>query len=219
MKRGVRKVVYTERRWEVLEELRAEAVDLLGVLEKNGIRGVVVGSVARGDVHFGSDIDVFVGSGTRYFELENVLLDNGYRIMEVRVVRATPLSGLNIVYYLGARVHVVLRAEVRGLEEEEFTRYAGSLDLNGLRGGRRVPGVNKQLLFIEPTSYGHLEWSIIGNEREAASRLGISLRTVMSRVEHRLRRYRGGRRGLFVDLRVPYGDHVSVIARLLGGAR
>lgn len=213
---GVVNVVYSAARWRHLAFLRREAAGVLAALWGEGIRGVVVGSVARGDVHRGSDIDVFVEAGTPHYMVENALLEGGYTIEEVRIVKATPRSGLKITYHLGGGRNVILPVSLENAEEEEFPRYAGSIALGELERGERVCGVNKRLYFIEPVPEGHREWFIVGREAEAAARLGVSIGTVLSRVKHRLRRYRGGRRGLYVDITAPYGRHAVILGRLTG---
>lgn len=211
----IREVIYSASRWRLLSLLRDEARSLLAALHDAGINAVVIGSVARGDVHSGSDIDVFVEQGVPYYMVENALLRKGYSIESVRIVKATPWSGLKVTYLLGGRRHVVLPVTIEGREEEEFPRYAGSIDLKELVIGKRVCGVSKQLYFIEPTAEGHREWWIVGREDEVAARLGISLETVFSRVRYRLRRYMRGKRGLYIDVTVPYGRHIAVLRRYI----
>jgi predicted nucleotidyltransferase len=76
------------------------------------------------------------------------------------------------------------------------------LELQGLREDKRVPGCNKKLMLIQPTSTGHLESTIIGRESEVAKIVGVSTEIVMQRVRVLSRRKQIGRTGIVfsVDL-------------------
>ena len=67
-----------------------------------------------------------------------------------------------------------------------------------LREDRRVAGVDKRLMLIEPTDKGHIESGIVGREEETAKLLGISLETVLDRMHALLRRDKIGRTGVFI---------------------
>jgi len=84
--------------------------------------------------------------------------------------------------------------------EREFYRFGGELDLQGLKQGRRVRGVDKTPMLIEPTELGHVETSIIGREPKVAKLLGVSPETVMNRVRALLRRDEVGRTGVYLKL-------------------
>ncbi|MEM1600523.1 MAG: DNA polymerase subunit beta, partial [Sulfolobales archaeon] len=61
-----------------------------------------------------------------------------------------------------------------------------------------VPGVNKQLILIIPTEFGHVEYPVIGYEGYVAKVVGISVETVRERVEVLSRRDRVGRTGVYL---------------------
>jgi len=82
--------------------------------------------------------------------------------------------------------------------EHEFYAFGGRLDLDGLKTGKRVPGVDKRLLLIEPSAKGHYEWPIIGRESEAARLIGVSINIVEERVKVLLRRDDIGRTGTYL---------------------
>jgi predicted nucleotidyltransferase len=82
--------------------------------------------------------------------------------------------------------------------EREFYKFGGEININQLKSGVRVEGVDKRLLLIEPTEKGHVESSIIGREESVAKRLGVSAETVLDRVHALLKRDEVGRTGVFI---------------------
>jgi predicted nucleotidyltransferase len=57
-----------------------------------------------------------------------------------------------------------------------------------------------------PTEFGHIESSILGREVEVAKILGVSVKTVMERINVRLKRVREGRSGFYLHRIVPPDD-------------
>jgi len=193
-----REVIYDEARWELLRSLRARAIRVMEVLEARGISSVVHGSVARGDVRPTSDVDVFIPEPPASAVVEAALELSGFRPARRLLVQATPAYVPKAYIELDERTSVSFPlARMRPIERE-FYSFGGELDLGGLRAGRRVPGVDKRLMLIEPTERGHVESSIIGREGEVARLLGISVETVMDRVRALLRRDEVGRTGVFL---------------------
>jgi hypothetical protein len=70
--------------------------------------------------------------------------------------------------------------------------------LEGLREGKRVAGVDKRLMLIQPTPHGHVEMSVIGREEEVAGVLGVSPDIVRERVQVLTKRAESGHTGLFI---------------------
>ena len=83
--------------------------------------------------------------------------------------------------------------------EKDFYRFSGEATLSALKDDKRVLGVDKQLMLIEPTKQGHTETAVVGREEEAANRLGVTLNTVLDRVHALLRRDEIGRTGVFIQ--------------------
>jgi hypothetical protein len=54
-------VTYTAARWALLEKLRGEAIKVMAALEVFHLSSITHGSIARGDVKKGSDVDIFIG--------------------------------------------------------------------------------------------------------------------------------------------------------------
>ena len=194
----VREVVYDEGHWELLRSLRAEAARVMEVLEARGIRCIVHGSIARGDVRPTSDIDIFVPSPPPSAIIEAALELAGLRPRRRILVQATPAYVPKAYIELSDRLCVSFPLAKMRKVEWEFYAFGGKLDLAGLRAGRRVPGVDKRLMLIEPTERGHVESSIISREGHVARLLGISIETVLDRERALLRRDEVGRTGVFL---------------------
>lgn len=195
-----REVVYNEKHWKILSELRREAVKILEALAKRGVQGIVHGSIARGDVWEGSDIDVFIPYIVPSYIIEYALESSGYIIYARYIVVATPSSTPKAYIVLDELEKRVVSFPLAKLKqrEYEFYKFGGLLDLNGLKENKRVPGVDKRLVLIEPTSTGHRESPVIGFENIVAEKLGISIDTVIERVRVLSRRDEIGRTGVFV---------------------
>ncbi len=195
-----REVVYDREHWRLLSVLRSEAIGLLEVLAKSGVKAIVHGSIARGDVWSDSDIDVFVPYQVPSYKIEYALETSGYSIRARYVVVATPASTPKAYIVLDELEKRVVSFPLAKLlpREYEFYKFGGMLDLEGLLKNRRVPGVDKRLVLIEPTERGHRESPVIGREDEVASIVGVSIDTVLERVRVLSRRDRVGRTGVFV---------------------
>jgi hypothetical protein len=87
--------------------------------------------------------------------------------------------------------------KLRGVERE-FYKFGGELPLIALESDRRVFGVDKRLMLIEPTPEGHVESNVVGREDRVASLLGIDANVVLDRVHALTRRDEAGRTGVFV---------------------
>lgn len=196
----IRVVVYDDAHWRLLRELRGEAVRIMEALSRMGIASIVHGSIARGDVHPGSDIDVFIPFPVPSYRVEIALEQAGFRVSHKLVVQATPHSTPKAYIALDSEERRVVSFPLAklGKTEYEFYYFGGALDLQGLMLDRRVPGVTKRLTLIEPTREGHVEYSIIGREAEAARKIGVSIDTVLERVRVLSRRDQHGRTGVFV---------------------
>ena len=206
-----REVVYDEGRWALLRSLRARALEVMEVLEARGIRCVVHGSLARGDVRPASDIDIFVPHPPPSAIIESALELSGLKPLRRVLVQATPHYVPKGYIELDERASVSFPlARMRPIERE-FYRFGGELDVEGLRKGLRVPGVDKRLMLIEPTEFGHVESSILGREGEVASLLGISVETVRDRVRALLRRDEVGRTGVFLKRELAPGESFETV--------
>ncbi len=206
-----REIVYDESRWMLLKKLRDEARGIMIALDRSGLEPYVHGSIARGDVWEGSDIDVALLTPTPSYRVEISLESSSYVIREKYIVMATPGSTPKAYLVLdeaGKRVvsFPLLKLQKR---ESEFYYFSGVIELNELLKGVRVPGVDKRLVLIEPTQRGHRESPVIGFESRVAEVLSISIDTVLERTRVLTRRDEIGRTGVFIKHRVPSEESIE----------
>jgi predicted nucleotidyltransferase len=193
-----REIRYSSERWTLLKSMREKAAVLMSALEAFHLQPVIHGSLARGDVKLGSDIDVFIPDVQNSFIVETALEKAGVRVNSRFVVQATP------TYAMKAHIEIDEQASVSfplmGMRkvEREFYRFGGEITLSQLKLDLRVAGVDKRLMLIEPNAVGHAESSIIGRETFAAKILGVSTETVLDRVHALTKRDTVGRTGVFL---------------------
>lgn len=191
-------VVYSDRHWEMLDEQRARAISLMRPLHDSHIHCTVYGSIARGDTSEGSDIDVFIPTPPAPTLIEAILESSGIRYMERQIIQATPsyaAKGYIIIDDLHGYSFPLVDMRPN---EAEFTRFAGQVSLTDLENKKRAPGVNKELLLIEPTTKGHTETTIQGIEGIVARKLSVDIRIVNERVRALKRREKVGGTGVFI---------------------
>jgi len=195
-----REVIYDELHWKILNQLRAEALSVLEALGKYGIQAYAHGSVARGDVWEGSDIDIVVLEPIPPYIVEYAVESSGFKIYSRYIIVATPMNTPKAYIALDAEERKVVSFPLFRLKprEYEFYKFGGIVCGEDIRRGIRVPGVDKRLVFIEPTPRGHLESPVIGYESIVAAKLNISIDTVLERVRVLSRRDEVGRTGVFV---------------------
>ncbi|MGQ9720366.1 MAG: nucleotidyltransferase domain-containing protein [Candidatus Jordarchaeum sp.] len=189
---------YNSKRWKLLEELREKAINIMENLSKYGITTIVHGSLARGDVKKSSDVDVFIPYVVSSFLVEHALEGIKTDFISREIVQATPQYAAKGYIIIEDKVSVSFpMVNLRRLENE-FYYFGGALSLEGLIQGERVPGVDKRLILIEPTEYGHLERPVIGNEAITAKILGVSLDIVNQRIRVLMKRDKVGRTGVYL---------------------
>jgi predicted nucleotidyltransferase len=193
-----KEVVYSSSRWALLTAIREKATQIMTALENFHLQTLVHGSIARGDVNKNSDIDVFIAEPQSSFLVETALERADVPVNARLLIQATPNYAMKAYIEVdeGASVSFPLMHMRR--VEREFYKFGGEVNLNQLKTGTRVSGVDKRLMLIEPTEKGHVESSIIDREEAAAKRLGVSAETVMDRVHTLLKRDEVGRTGVFI---------------------
>ena len=198
------KIIYDDARWELLKELRMKAREVMRSIPVNSY---VHGSVARGDVTKRSDIDIVILENIPSYIIESYLdYENRY------LVQATPNSAIKALYEIDSNINVVFPLTPLNRREYEFYDFGGKSDLLD---EKRVMGINKKLLFIEPSEDGHIEWSIIGREHEAAKKLGIGVETIEERIRVLTRRDKIGRTGIYLKECVPPNRGVEEYLKIL----
>jgi len=192
-------VVYSERRWKLLGELRVKTAGIMEALERARLFSVVHGSIGRGDVSQKSDIDVFLPDPPSSFLIETALETANLPINRRLVVQATPSYAMKGYIEIDEQRGVSFPLMKLRPIERDFYRFGGEATLQMLRQNLRVSGVDKRLMLIEPTETGHVESAIVGRENSVASLLGVSVETVLDRVHALLRRDTIGRTGVFIE--------------------
>jgi predicted nucleotidyltransferase len=191
-------VRYNIKRWELLKRLREKAINIMEVLSVFGISTIVHGSMARGDVKESSDVDIFIPYVVSSFLVENALGKIKTDFFSKEIVQATPQYAPKAYIYLEDKVSVSFPLVNLRRLENDFYYFGGALSLEELKQEKRVPGVDKRLMLIEPTTHGHLESPVVGREAIVAKILGISLDIVNQRVRVLMRRDKIGRTGVYL---------------------
>lgn len=208
-------VVYNEKHWELLKELRSKAVQIMEVLDNSNIRSIVHGSIARGDVSEKSDIDVFLPDPSSSFAIETALERANIPVNRRVVVQATPFYAVKGYIEVDKQRCVSFPLVKLRHVERDFYKFSGEASLSTLRNEVRVSGVDKRLMLIEPTPKGHVESSIVGREETVSHLLGISLNTVLDRVHALLRRDKIGRTGVFIERELSPNETFEMLLKKL----
>lgn len=212
-------VEYDEDRWRLLRRLRSEASEMMRPLVVNHIDAIAYGSIARGDVSEGSDIDIFIPRPPAPALIEAALERSGIPATVREIVQATPSYAAKGYIYIGERrSYSFPMVELRTVELE-FYGFAGSVNTAQIDGGVRVPGVDKRLMLIEPTEHGHVESSVPGREGVVAKILGVSVAVVLDRVRTLRRRKRVGRTGVFLKRTLAPEESFGEVLRQLSKLR
>ena len=191
-------VDYSEKHWATLEKLRSEAEAMMKPLVEAHLYCIVYGSIARGDVSETSDIDVYLPTPPSPTLIEATLESHGIRYDRREIVQATPSYAAKAYIYLDELKSYSFPLVPLRQSEEDFTGFAGRINYDQLKENTRVPGVNKDLVFIEPNTSGHMETPIRGNEGIVAKKLGVDTRIVFQRQRTLERRERVGRTGVYI---------------------
>ncbi len=203
-----RDVIYDENHWKLLKRLRSEALNIMINLIRCGFKPITHGSIARGDVNRGSDIDVVIPYVVQPYLVELCLEKHGLTIHNKYIIKATPKSTPKayIELDLEGKRTVSFPLSKLSMREWEFYKFGGLITYDDIVAGKRVPGVNKSLILIIPTKEGHREAPVIGYEDYAAKVLNISIETVLERIRVLTKRDRYGRTGVFLKYILRSGE-------------
>ncbi len=187
---------YNDEERTLLSKFRKKSVHLLEILEHNGIKAFVHGSVARGDVNRSSDIDVHIPIQIPSFKLD--LIDD-FEFANRRIMMGTPNSTIRGLLTVHDGITVSFPLSPPNEREDEFYRFSGLLYLEDLLLNKRIAGVTKQLLLIEPEEEGYWISSLKAYKKKAIQVLSISQRMIDERIRVLSRRDKIGRTGLLLD--------------------
>ena len=193
----IQSITYTESIWKILKKKRLESLKIFEVLEKFNV--FIHGSIARGDVHKNSDIDFIIPNMIKEFELIQPLDSIGISsFQERKLIQATPLSAIKATLTLTEDISITFPLIPFYPREFQFYKFGGQIDLKALKEDKRVPGINKKLVFILPNENGHDEFGV--NQDNAsiyAKQLDISIDTILERIRVLNRRDKVGRTGIY----------------------
>jgi predicted nucleotidyltransferase len=214
----IKEIYYDEKRWNIFMEKRRKALKVLMDMKSCGVLSAVAhGSIARGDVDENSDIDIALLKPYPSSIIRFCLERNKHQVYNMSIVQATPRHIPKIYIYLDPLEELCISNPLAELSaiEVEYYKFSGMVGIDDIASNIRVSGVDKRLMFIEPTRFGHREFPVVGNEGYVAKRLGISLNVVMDRVEALSKRVAEGHTGLFIKIEIPGFEHLeSTIERL-----
>ncbi len=191
-------IEYDADHWRMFRELREVAYPLLETLKT--FSPLVHGSIARGDISKTSDIDVILPRQVKEFQISAAMDAIDYAPSERWLVQATPLSAIKGVLIYTPTVSLTFPLIPFYPREYEFYHFGGAVGFENLTRERelRVPGINKQLLFVDPTDSGHNEYRVtFENASLIAKMLNISIDTILERIRVLERRDQVGRTGIF----------------------
>ncbi|MEM3010431.1 MAG: DNA polymerase subunit beta [Candidatus Bathyarchaeia archaeon] len=208
-------VVYDEAHWKLLQDFRLEAIQIMELLANSHIHSITHGSIARGDVSAKSDIDIFLPNPPSSFLIESALERAGIQIQRRIIVQATPAYAIKGYIEIDERRVVSFPLVKLRQVERDFYKFSGEATFPMLKENKRVLGVDKRLMLIEPTAKGHVESTIVGREEHVAHLLGISLETVLDRVHALLRRDKVGRTGVFLERELDSRETFEMVLKQL----
>jgi hypothetical protein len=128
---------------------------------------------------------------------------------------ATPWQLPKAHVYLEERESVTFPLVKPKRLELDFYNFGGTIGLEDLEKGLRVPGVDKRLMLIQPTPRGHSESHIVGREAEIADLLDVSIEIVRERLQVLSRRAEVGRTGIFIQRSLAPEEHFEDVFRKL----
>ena len=211
------RVVYSQDRWMLLENLRSKAGKIMSILAAGSMETIVYGSIARGDVKPTSDVDVFIPYPVSSPLLQVYLEENDFKVYRKVLVQATPSYVPKAYMYLDEEELTSVSFPLAKMrrEELEFYRLAGQLDYNMLRENNRVPGINKELKLIIPVEEGHVEIPLKSNVELAAKVIGLNPQAIRNRIRVLERRIEHGRTGVYREVDVSREESFEEVLRFL----
>ena len=204
-----RKVIYSDEHKTLLKNKRDQAKKLLKIFMKENLTGYVYGSIARGDVHLNSDIDIIFLYRIPPYKVEFILNKNNIKKYNREIIAATPSDSVKLYIHISELVSITIPLTKLSKNNLEFYDFGGKIDYEQIKKNERVPGIDKRLVLIRPTEDGHEEFSIIDQENIAAKIVGVSIDTINERKNVLLRREKYGRTGVFLKRELSLNETVE----------
>jgi hypothetical protein len=204
-----RKVRYSEEHKKLLKNKRDQAKKLLKFFIRENLTGYVYGSIARGDIHQNSDIDIIFLYRIPPYKIEFILNKNNIKKYNREIIAATPSDAVKLYIHISELISITIPLTKLSKNNLEFYDFGGKIDYKQLKKNARVPGIDKRLVLIRPTEEGHEEFSIINQESIAAKIVGVSIDTINERKNVLLRREKYGRTGVFLKRELALNETVE----------
>ena len=176
---------------------------------------MVHGSLVRGDAKKTSDIDIVIMEPPSSFIVETAIERAHLPIKSRFLVQATPNYAMKAHIEISMNTSISFPLMHMRKVEREFYTFGGKLNLNQLKEGIRIAGVDKRLMLIEPLPKGHTERSIVGYEKSVAKQLGISTETILDRTHTLKKRDKIGRTGVFIKKELNFDETFEMILKRL----
>ena len=208
-------VTYSENHLKLLQQKRERSKTLLEMFVKEGLNPFIYGSIARGDIHNDSDIDMVLIQSIAPYQIEIILDKNGFNNYFREIIMATPADTLKLYIYLNELESITIPLSKFDKKSIEFYDFGGKINLNKVKNSIRVPGIDKRLVLIQPISDGHEEYSIIGNENLAAKQLSVGINLINERKRVLLRREKFGKTGVFLKRSIGVGETTELVLKKL----
>jgi predicted nucleotidyltransferase len=208
-------IIYSEKHLELLDEKRERAKYLLDIFVKEGVNPFIYGSIARGDIHNDSDIDIVIVQSIAPFLIEIILDKNNINNYHREILMATPTDTVKLYIYLNELESITIPLSKFDKRSLEFYDFGGKINLEQLDNNIRVPGIDKRLVFIQPNINGHEEYSIIGNEHLAAKQLNVGIELINERKKVLLKREKFGKTGVFLKRPIEMNESTEDVVKKL----
>ena len=208
-------IIYDNNHWRLISKYRMNAKKILYALIKSKLTPSIYGSVARGDVTKNSDIDIIIPEVFSSFQIESSLERLDIPVQNRYIIQATPSHAIKAYIELDSVTTISFPLTRLCKVEREFYKFGGEINLEQIDSNKRVHGVDKRLMLIEPTKTGHIERGISGIEDYVAKIIGISTQTVLNRVNILQKREETGRTGVFIKKFVPINFTFELVLKKL----
>jgi len=212
-------VTYSENHLKLLHQKRERSKLLLEMFAKKGLNPFLYGSIARGDIHTDSDIDIVLIQLIAPYQIEIILDKNGFNNYHREIIMATPADTLKLYIYLTELESITIPLSKFDKKSREFYDFGGKINLNQIKNSIRVPGIDKRLVLIQPVSDGHEEYSIIGNEHLAAKQLNVSIEVINERKKVLLKREKFGKTGVFLKRPIEMNETIEDVLKKLANKK
>ncbi|MDH5403211.1 MAG: nucleotidyltransferase domain-containing protein [Candidatus Heimdallarchaeota archaeon] len=207
-------ITYSEDHWKLLANKRCKAQQILDILSSISGDFGVYGSIARGDIHPSSDIDIIGFELIQPYKMEYLLENIEQTITDLRIVMATPNHSIKGVIQFDDEVSITFPLVKLNPREKEFYQFAGRLT-KWTSFKDRIVGINKNLKLIEPLSNGHRERTIKLVPTPELLKFGFTQRIIEERKRVLYRRDKIGRTGIFLNHPVNMDDGFSLTLKAL----